>query len=138
MRSGRWPARLVYGWAGLPQALNGPHRYESAGQPYLVFVECALLAMAHLIAGWLIGIGYYGYGGWRGTGLLVPGALVAVATEYVLGTGWVAGLLSTLDREPPDLSLPTAVGLSVVIIAGGLSTGRALLSRVAIRTRRLP
>lgn len=130
--------RVVYGLAGLSQVLNGSHRYGSADQPYLVFIECGLLAMAHLVAGWLIGIGYYGYGGWRGTGLLLPGALVAVAVEYVLGTGWVAGILSTLDREPPGLSLAAAVGLSVVIIAAGLAAGRALLSRVAIRTRRLP
>lgn len=130
--------QAVYGVLDLPQRINTSHLYDSAGQPYLVLLEVALLAMAYLLGGWLVGTGYYGYGGWWGTGLLLPGALGVAAVEYVLGTGWVAGALSVLDRAPPDLPLPVAVGLALAVIAAGLAAGRTLVRPVAIRTRRLP
>lgn len=138
MTAGFLVERAVYAALDVPQALQVPHLFDSAGDLHLVFAEHALLAMAYQLGGFLIGTGYYGYGGWLGTGLLLPGVLAAAAVEYIMDAGWVAALLPRLDLDPPDLPAVAAIVLSMALIALGLAASRALIRPVAIHTRRLP
>lgn len=71
------------------------------------------------IAGLLVGVGYYRFGGWRGTGLLLVTALPALAAQES-----ISGFL----RDLVDSPLLVSSVLSLVLIAAG-AIGYSLLTR---------
>lgn len=124
----------VYAAQGWSQALGGTHLFTRADQFGLIFCEFALVYMAHFFAGWLLGSLFYRLGVWA-----VPFVLLgyggAVATEGVLGTGWIGAILShNMPRFSPSPSIAVPVGLCLII--GMAVANWAVLRRIAIAPKK--
>jgi hypothetical protein len=129
--------RAIYTVGDLPQTLEVPHLFDSGGQLHLIVAEYALLSLGYLAGGWVVGIGYYGYGAWRGTACLLLGLLLVAGVEYALSTQFNRSEAALVDSAS-GLPLAAALALAVAVIGVGLVAGRALLHAVPIRTRRQP
>lgn len=120
MAAGYLVEGLIYGAAGLPQELTTPHLYTSADQIVLVLVEFALVFLAHLVSGWLIGTAFARLG-WSAIALVVPAALPALATDLAVNSGWAPAAAAALGWTVPRLPAGVALGLAVVL-AGWVAT----------------
>ncbi|MCP2169479.1 hypothetical protein [Goodfellowiella coeruleoviolacea] len=122
---------LAYTAAGLPEGFTGPHLFTSGGQVHLVLVEAVLTFTAHIASGWLIGSGYYRFGGWLGTLFLVPALVPALGTDVLLGTGWFRAVGTAVGLG--QLAMPAGIALSVLLIAAAVAANQPLTRSVAIR-----
>ncbi|QSB14388.1 hypothetical protein JQS43_23315 [Natronosporangium hydrolyticum] len=122
---------------GQEHRLRGDHLFDSVTELHLVMTQYALLTAAFLVAGYLVGVGYYRFGGGRGT-LALP---LTVAPILVVGVLFSANDLALLLRGPaggelPSPQLATAVGLSLATLAAAGLGLWLLARRVPIRPRR--
>ncbi|WBQ06633.1 hypothetical protein [Kribbella sp. CA-293567] len=123
--------RVVYDWAGLTQALANPHLFTKTSQVGLIFTEFFLLIIAHEVAGWLIGIGFYRFGFWKGLALLPLGLVPAAAAEFLLVAQWLAEALSSTGYHRPSLAIGVPGVLAVSAL--GLYAGYLLLRPMALK-----
>ncbi len=123
--------RVAYGWAGLTQALANPHLFTKTSQVGLIFTEFFLLIIAHEVAGWLIGIGFYRFGFWKGLLLLPLGLVPAAAAELLLVAQWLADAVRSTGYERPSL----AIGIPGVLAVSfaGLYCAYLLLRPMALK-----
>lgn len=123
--------RGIYSWAGLTQALENPHLFTKTSQVGLIFTEFFLLIISHEVAGWLLGIGFYRFGFWKGLALLPLGILPAAAAELLLVAQWLAQALANTGYHRP----PLAVGVPgvVAVSAIGLYYGYLLIRPMGLK-----
>jgi hypothetical protein len=133
MQAGYLVERAVLARLDRPQTLTHPHLFDTPLQAHLVLLEYALLFAAYWLSGWLVGIGYYRFGGWLGTLFLVPAMVPAAGVDVLLGTGWTDTLL--FELHPGADNLAAAIGLSLVLLAAGLAAVHAVTRTVAIKPR---
>ncbi|MEV8375041.1 hypothetical protein AB0P21_20055 [Kribbella sp. NPDC056861] len=122
---------VAYDWAGLTQALNNPHLFTKTSQVGLIFTEFFLLILAHEAAGWLIGIGFYRFGFWKGLLLLPLGLVPAAAAEFLLVAQWLAEALRSTGYHRPPLAIGVPGVLAVSAL--GLYFGYRLLRPMALK-----
>jgi hypothetical protein len=122
---------VIYAFAGLTQALTNPHLFTKTTQVGLIFIEFFLMIVSHEVAGWLIGIGFYRFGFWKGLALLPLGILPAAAAEFLLVAQWLAEALKNTGYHRP----PLAVGVPGVIAACaiGLYFGYLLIRPMGLK-----
>jgi hypothetical protein len=122
---------LIYAAAGLTQALANPHLFTRTSQVGLIFTEFFLLIISHEVAGWLVGIGFYRFGFWKGLALLPLGLVPAVAAELLLVAQWLAQALANTGYHRP----PLAVGVPgvVAVSALGLYFGYLLIRPMGLK-----
>lgn len=123
--------RGVYDIAGLNQAMENPHLFTKTTQVGLIFTEFFLLILAHEVAGWLIGIGFYRYGFWKGLLLLPLGVLPAAAAEFLLVAQWLADALRSTGYHRPPLAIGVPGVLAVSAL--GLYAGYLMLRSMALK-----
>lgn len=113
--------RGIYGWAGFQQVMDNPHLYTKTTQVGLIFTEFFLLILAHEAAGWLIGIGFYRFGFWKGVLLLPLALLPAAAAEFLLVAQWMADALANTGYHRPSLAIgiPGVLAVSAVALYCG-------------------
>ncbi|GAA1592114.1 hypothetical protein GCM10009789_52770 [Kribbella sancticallisti] len=113
--------RGIYDVAGLTQALDNPHLFTRTTQVGLIFTEFFLLILAHQAAGWLIGIGFYRFGFWKGLALLPLGLVPAAAAELLLVAQWLADALESTgyDRPPLAVAVPGVLAVSALSLYAG-------------------
>jgi hypothetical protein len=123
--------RGIYSWAGLTQTLANPHLFTKTSQVGLIFTEFFLLIISHEVAGWLLGIGFYRFGFWKGLALLPLGILPAAAAELLLVAQWLAQALANTGYHRPAL----AVGVPgvVAVTAIGLYYGYLLIRPMGLK-----
>lgn len=123
--------RGIYDLAGLTQALENPHLFTRTTQVGLIFLEFFLMILAHEAAGWLISIGFFRFGFWKGLALLPLGLLPAVAAELLLVAQWLAQALADTGYHRPSLavSVPGSLAASAV----GLYFGYLLLRPMGLK-----
>jgi hypothetical protein len=121
----------IYALAGLTQVLQNPHLFTNTSQVGLIFTEFFLLIVSHEVAGWLLGIGFYRFGFWKGLLLLPLGVLPAAAAEFLLVAQWLAEALKNTGYHRP----PLAVGVPGVIAVSalGLYFGYLLLRPMGVK-----
>lgn len=122
---------LIYSLAGLTQALANPHLFTKTSQVGLIFTEFFLLIVSHEVAGWLIGIGFYRFGFWKGLALLPLGVLPAAAAEFLLVAQWLAQALENTGYHRPPLAV--AVPGVVAVSALGLYFGYLLIRPMGLK-----
>lgn len=122
---------VVYASAGLGQTLSNPHLFTKTSQVGLIFTEFFLLIIAHEVAGWLIGIGFYRFGFFKGLLLLPLGLLPAVAAELLLVAQWLADALRSTGYQRPSLAI--GVPGVLAISALGLYCAYRLLRPMALK-----
>ena len=122
---------VIYDWAGLTQTLANPHLFTSTSQVGLIFTEFFLLVLAHEVAGWMIGIGFYRYGFWKGLALLPLGVLPAAAAEFLLVAQWIAEALRTTGYHRPPLAIGVPGVLAVSAL--GLYFGYLMLRSMGLK-----
>jgi hypothetical protein len=123
--------RGIYDLAGLTQTLGNPHLFTKTSQVGLIFTEFFLLIISHEVAGWLLGIGFYRFGFWKGLALLPIGLLPAAAAELLLVAQWLAQALANTGYHRP----PLAVGVPgvVAVSAIGLYYGYLLIRPMGLK-----
>jgi len=123
--------RGIYDLAGLTQTLENPHLFTKTSQVGLIFTEFFLLIISHEVAGWLLGIGFYRFGFWKGLALLPLGILPAAAAELLLVAQWLAQALANTGYHRP----PLAVGVPgvVAVSAIGLYYGYLLIRPMGLK-----
>lgn len=121
----------AYRAAGIPYRLDGEHWFDSPWQMHLVLPEHTLLFTGFTAAGWLIHLGYYRFGGGRGTLLLPLALLPAAGTLAAVSTG------RTANPGSPGfvgiLGLPAAAALTLLAVGTGLLAVRLTSRFVPIR-----
>ncbi|MCB7136260.1 hypothetical protein [Cellulosimicrobium marinum] len=126
---GEWAVFRQNGWVADPEVTQ---LYGDASQFGTVFLVESLFCTVYYLAGAVIGLGYYTFGFWRGT-LLVLAALVPVSVaETFLRSGFYGDALARvvgLDDTP--LWLAALGGLVGVVLAALLV--RAVVRSTAIR-----
>lgn len=134
MQLGYLVERAVFAALDRTHAIETPHLFRTPTQVHLVLAEYTLVFAAFLLSGWLVGIGYYRFGGIRGT-LFLPPALIpiGVVEGAVLASDWPEGILDALNVVPGNV--PVAVGASLAVLAAGFVAARALTGGVAIKPR---
>ncbi|QNE18791.1 hypothetical protein F1D05_13870 [Kribbella qitaiheensis] len=123
--------RVIYTWAGLTQALENPHLFTKTSQVGLIFTEFFLLIVSHEVAGWLLGIGFYRFGFWKGLALLPLGVLPAAAAEFLLVAQWIAQALENTGYHRPPLAV--AVPGVIAVSALGLYFGYLLIRPIGLK-----
>lgn len=125
--------RALYAGGDHPTTVEGTHLFDSTGQIHLIFAEYALIAAAHLVTGWLIGVGFQRH--WlAGIGFLPVALAPAAVGSLVLSAQpdgpWFpdAPVIGNLDLP---LGITLSLALSVVML--GLLIGRWLLHPVPIK-----
>ncbi|APU16903.1 MULTISPECIES: hypothetical protein [Actinoalloteichus] len=123
---------FLLGTMSVDQEVNGAHLFTSREQVLLAITEFGVLGLVHLLAGAVIGAGFYRFGWLRGL-FLIPVALVpAVVTEFAMATGWVSRAVAALDLSRLSVAVGTPiVVLSVLAAAAGC---HLLLRDIPIRT----
>lgn len=130
----------VYGWE---HVLNGDHLFTSTSQAHLIVAEYAVRYLLFGLVGLLAGYGFYRFGGWWGTALLL--------FTVVLPLGLGAALLDLRPAkgilEWPDVGLRIAtslgmgagsaagLGLALVLEMILLLVTRALIATLPIRSK---
>jgi hypothetical protein len=122
---------VIYAAAGLTQTLANPHLFTKTSQVGLIFAEFFLLVISHEVAGWLVGIGFYRFGFWKGLALLPLGLLPAIATELLLVAQWLAQALANTGYHRPPLAV--AVPGVVAVSALGLYFGYLLIRPMGLK-----
>ncbi|WP_033343903.1 hypothetical protein [Catenuloplanes japonicus] len=124
------PEYAIYAAGGVLDHLAEP--YPSAG--FRTFISAVVVNLAHLVAGALIGIGFYRYRVWGGL-LIIPVAVVpAVAVEVAFGTRWAGEGINTLLGLPVaslPVGLAVAAAILAVLVAGTYRTYRTMPIRAA-------
>jgi hypothetical protein len=123
--------RGLYSLADLPQVLDNPHLFTRTTQVGLIFLEFFLMILAHETAGWLISIGFFRFGFWKGLALLPLGLLPAVAAELLLVAQWLAQALANTSyhRPPLAVSVPGVLAASAL----GLYFGYLMLRSMGLK-----
>ncbi|MFV8830090.1 hypothetical protein [Alkalihalobacterium sp. APHAB7] len=97
------------------------------------FVAYTMTIVVYYLAGWLISIGFYRYGGIGGT-LCIIGAIIYVGVTDLGSNGDRSLTLFGFIKIPyPDLGLPLAMVVTAVLIVVGLWLLRQLTKRVPIK-----
>jgi hypothetical protein len=122
---------LIYAAGGLSQTLANPHLFTKTSQVGLIFTEFFLLIISHEVAGWLLGIGFYRFGFWKGLALLPLGLLPAIAAELLLVAQWLAQALANTSYHRPPLAV--AVPGVVAVSALGLYFGSLLIRPMGLK-----
>jgi hypothetical protein len=126
MTVGHVVERLVYGWLGWPDEMSAPHLFSSGYDAVPMFLEYAVILLAYLVSGCLIGGLYYRIGAIRGTLALPLGLLPVLAVEVLLGTGWYGGFMYDRATEqdqhglgltPPPLAVLVLAALAVLALS---------------------
>jgi hypothetical protein len=133
VQAGYLVERAVYIDIDRAQYLEQEHLFRTPVEAHLVLTEYALLFVAYLVSGWLVGIGYYRFGGILGTLFLVPAMVPAAGVDAVLATGWSDTILTHLNIGAGNT--PVAIVLSLVLIAGGSVAAYAVTRTAAVRPR---
>ncbi|TDU91157.1 hypothetical protein EV138_4758 [Kribbella voronezhensis] len=123
--------RVIYDSAGLTQTLTNQHLFTSTSQVGLIFLEFFLLIVSHEVAGWVIGIGFYRFGFWKGLALLPLGLVPAAAAEFLLVAQWLAQALENTGYHRPPLAV--AVPGVLAVSALGLYYGYRLLRPMGLK-----
>ena len=122
MTVGHVVERVVYGWLGWPDTMASPHLFADGYDVLPMFVEYAVILLAYIVSGCLIGGLYYRIGAIRGTLALPLGLLPVFAIEALLGTGWYGGFMydraSEQDQHGLGLTPPPLVIMVLVALAG--------------------
>ncbi|WP_020390084.1 hypothetical protein [Kribbella catacumbae] len=121
----------IYASAGLDQTLSNPHLFTKTSQVGLVFTEFFLLILAHEVAGWLIGIGFYRFGFFKGLLLLPLGLVPAAAAELLLVAQWLADALRSTGYHRPSLAIGVPGVLAVSVL--GLYCAYLLLRPMGLK-----
>ncbi|CAN5406446.1 hypothetical protein BH10ACT3_BH10ACT3_00670 [soil metagenome] len=122
---------VVYRWDDAVHVVGGWHLYDDPGQIHLVLLESFLIYLGYAISGWIVGLGYYRFGGILGTLALPFGLLPIAAIELSLNsTIEVAGLDLTTD-------MPMGVRALVCLLAivSGAAAAFRLQREMALRPR---
>lgn len=122
---------VVYAWQGWDQNLANPHLFSSTSQLGLIFAEFFLLVLAHEASGWLVGIGFYRFGFWKGLALLPLGLAPAAAAELLLVAQWLAAAIANTGYQRP----PLAVAVPGVLLTSALSlyAGYLMIRPLAVK-----
>jgi hypothetical protein len=123
--------RGIYDWAGLTQTLSNPHLFTRTTQVGLIFAEFFLLTLSHEVAGWLIGIGFFRFGFWKGLALLPLALVPAAAAELLLVAQWLAEALRNTGYHRPPLEI--GVPGVLVVSALGLYFGYLLIRPMGLK-----
>jgi hypothetical protein len=118
--------RPIYDAAGWLTRLDDPYPINSMSDAGMHVGRAFALYLAHFVAGWLIGTGYYRFGPWLGTLLILPFFGLAALTEYLFGTEWVPAFVNG------PVPYGAAVVISLALTAAGLFLVRSLLVTVAV------
>lgn len=137
--------QAIYYAAGISSALENVDVYGSASRAAIVFVSFVLLNAAWFCSGWLIGAGYYRYGGIAGTALLPIMLLPLAITEHLIAIEWgwdpteasgaVGIVMSVPGRITGDLEIPFIAGalLATVLLAASVRLGFQTIRSVPIK-----
>ncbi|GAA3805362.1 hypothetical protein GCM10022226_26640 [Sphaerisporangium flaviroseum] len=126
---------VLYNLAGRPQALGRAHLYAEPTQVPLVLIEYLVEFLAWIVAGALVGAGFYR---WQGGGLLtIPiGVGLVVLAEGAIGTELRLPFLGSLPLRvdlPQSLALTLGTGLGTFLL--GLLLVWAVIRDVPLRNR---
>ena len=122
----------VFHLAGIAGDLTQPHPAGTPAAAGRLFMQCLMVGAAHAVSGWLIGSGYYRYGPWLGTVLIVPGYLPAYIAAVAMDTG-TSGLRIDLGFGLAGAKVPAGVLVSLAVIAAASWVCYALTRSIALR-----
>ncbi|MFI5844904.1 hypothetical protein ACIA8K_34905 [Catenuloplanes sp. NPDC051500] len=128
------PEHAAYAAGGLLDRLAEPYPIAGPGDVIRIFTGAILANLAHLVAGALIGIGFYRYGVWGGLLIIPVAALPAVAVEAAFGAQWAGqGLnhLLGLPVAPLPVGLAISAGILTILVAGTYRVYRTMPVRPA-------
>jgi hypothetical protein len=115
----------------MPHRIDGGHLFRAASDVHLVLAEYTLNLSSFLVAGLLVFLIYYRFGGWRGT-LVVPLVLAVPAVAVV---ALAAGYAGPTDPGSPGLAATIGAGPAVAVALVAVATG---LLGAWLLTRDLP
>jgi len=126
----------IYHLAGLEQVLSRPHMFTEPTQLHLVLLEYLLEFLVWIVAGALIGAGFYR---WQAGGFLtIPvGVGLVFVAQSVIGTELDLPIIDrVLDPSAtPVASLPLAVGVTLLTCLAGLALTLAVIRDVPLRNK---
>jgi hypothetical protein len=128
------PEHAVYAAGGLLDGLVEPYPVGGPGDVVRLFAASALVNLAHLVAGALIGIGFYRYRLWGGLLLIPVAVLPPVAVEAAFGAQWAGqgiNQLFGLPVAPLPVGLAIGAGILAVLVAGTYRAYRTMPVRPA-------
>ena len=127
--------QFIYNRLGWPDEMDGPHLYDDGYDVLPMLAEYWLVFLSYLVAGALVGAIYYRFGAIRGTLLLPPALLPAVAIEILTSTGWLgAGLQDGLSIARP--AVPALMITSVVVLSLAALAIQMVLRDVPIHSKK--
>lgn len=129
--------RAIFDATGRQHTFADSHLFTTPGQVHLVVLQYTLVGAAYLAGGWLIGSGYYRFGGWTGTAILPLAVLPMVAMDLALGTGQLPVPVLREVRGDADLPVVGAIGLAAAVLVAAAVAIRALTRTVPLQLRRL-
>ncbi|AOS65053.1 hypothetical protein [Actinoalloteichus hymeniacidonis] len=123
---------LIRGVAPTELLISGDHLFQNHYQVLHALVEFGALGLVHLLAGAVIGMGFYRFGAIRGMLWIPLGLLPVVICEYAMATGWMSTVLESLDIARPAMVF-TVLGTagSIALAAAGC---HLLIRDIPIRT----
>lgn len=137
---------LIYNQAGIGDVIEDQSAFGSVGRAILVVVAYAIANAAYMSSGWLIGSGYYRFGGLGGTLFLLVALIPVAVVEFLLnlddlwdsGTsigGPVAVYMAIPERIIGDINIPVAIAAlaALAVTAGGLLVNHRILRDVTIK-----
>jgi hypothetical protein len=133
MLAGYLVERAVYIGIDRAQYLEREHLFRTPVEAHLVLTEYALVFVAYLVSGWLVGIGYYRFGWILGTLFLVPAMTPAAGVDAVLSAGWTDSVLTHVNIGSGNI--PAATGLGLALIVSGAAVAYTVTRTIAIKPR---
>ncbi|OIJ18779.1 hypothetical protein BKP45_15525 [Anaerobacillus alkalidiazotrophicus] len=97
------------------------------------FVVYSLSVVAYYVAGWLISIGFYRYGGFGGAITIISAIIYVGMTDMSWEGERSFHLFGFIRFSSPELPLPLALVTTVVLLVIGLWVLRRLTKRVPIK-----
>jgi len=136
---------MVFNATGTAEALENFNVFDSFSRVALVYSSFALVWAGWFTSGWLVGAGYYRFGGGGGTLFLPVALLPAGLAEFLVGVDWgwnpseISGPVHVYMSIPGwitgDLEFPYASGaiVALLIVLASMWFCHHLLRNVAIK-----
>ncbi|GAB7043360.1 MULTISPECIES: hypothetical protein [Catenuloplanes] len=115
--AGYLPEHAVYAATGTLDRLAEPYPVTGAGDAARALLTGTVLNLVYLVAGALIGIGFYRYRLWGGLVIIPVAALAPVAAEAAFDIQWAGrGINRLLDLPPATLPAGLAIAAAILLL----------------------
>ncbi|OIJ11462.1 hypothetical protein BKP37_15590 [Anaerobacillus alkalilacustris] len=109
------------------------HFVEQNSSWLLSFVTFSLIIISYYVAGWIIALGFYRFGGWGGFGSILIAILYMSLTDLLWEGDLSHPLAALLKISKPTMSLPSSILGTLLLLGLGLFIIRKITKRIPIK-----